>query len=66
MWKEYNLLVYKDCTWCEQWELCESGEGCTRALTVDVKEAAKKANLPIMSYLGNPDCYKQKEQEKKK
>ena len=57
------MICYKDMTFCDLWEKCKFGNGCTRALTDEIKTAAEKwmKDAPIAVYSGEPDCFKSKE-----
>jgi len=49
------MICYKDKTFCPYFILCKNS--CDRALTIDVKEEAKKSNLPIAVFTDFPECF---------
>ena len=50
------MLCYKDMTFCNYFLLCKKGYSCHRALTNTVMENAKKADLPLAVFYGEPEC----------
>jgi len=54
------MLCYRDRTYCPH-EECEEFEGCYRALTMEVKEAASDVGLLVAIMMERPDCFKGKE-----
>ena len=57
------MLCYMDKTFCGYYRTCSKGGSCHRALTEQVKESAKKAELNICVFMERPGCYKSMEQE---
>jgi len=57
------VLSYRDTTFCSFHDTCKDGEGCTRALTDEVKAGADKIGLPICQWAEKPKCYKEAEHE---
>lgn len=57
------MLCYKDRTFCRFYIDCKYGKQCERALTIDIKTAARKwwgkDNAPISQFLDRPDCWKE-------
>ena len=57
------MLCYHDKTWCPFHKECGQGNGCSRALTDEVKEDASKCwdgkGLPIMEFASKPECFKE-------
>ena len=59
------MICYKDKTFCPFWETCLHGTECDRALTEEVKKAAKDFGLPTALFATPPRCYKKKEEKEK-
>ena len=61
------MLCYHDKTWCPFYKECGQGDGCSRALTDEVKEDASKCwngrGLPIMEFASKPECFKEVKNE---
>lgn len=52
------MMCFKDRTFCLFYAECANP--CDRALTPEIEEQAKKANLLISQYADIPDCFKPK------
>ena len=56
------MIGYGDKTYCTYWKECQYGLECDRALTKEVKKAAKewwgKRNPPICLFADKPKCFK--------
>jgi hypothetical protein len=55
------MICYRDMTFCKFYKKCESGKGCFRALTRDIKIKAHMAKLLIAQYVNKPECFEPKE-----
>jgi galactitol-specific phosphotransferase system IIB component len=59
------MICYEDRTFCEYYKNCGNGAGCSRALTEEVREAAKDwwghKDAPICVFAEMPTCFKVKE-----
>jgi hypothetical protein len=56
------MMSYRDMTYCGFHEVCKSGVGCPRALTENIKESAKKAEMYISQFVNPPKhCFIPKE-----
>lgn len=53
------MLCYKDKTFCPFYKECAKGEGCSRALTQEVIDAACDFNLLISRFLDRPGCFEE-------
>ena len=57
-------MTYRDMTFCNYYKDCKLGEGCHRALTLDVQKAAGvwwgEDGAPITMFAEKPSCHKQK------
>ena len=53
------MLGYKDKTFCPFYESCEHGEGCSRALTDEVRKAAAEFGLGVYEWAGKPKCHEE-------
>jgi hypothetical protein len=54
------MICYRDMTFCGFYLECEEGEDCGRAMTDKIIDEANAIHLPIASYLGAPECFKEK------
>ena len=56
------MLCYHDKTWCSFYKECGQWDGCSIALTDEIKEDASKCwngkGLPIMEFVSKPECFK--------
>lgn len=54
------MMCYKDMTFCSYWKECIKGKECSRALTPEVIDAAKKwmKEAPICQFVNRPTCFK--------
>jgi hypothetical protein len=56
------MLCYRDMTFCQFYKDCEEGDGCGRALTLEVMQAAERwwcsPDAPIAQYAQKPKCYR--------
>lgn len=59
------MIAYKDKTWCTEKTCISFGNGCSRALTEEVKKDAEKwwgkPGAPVYTLSERPDCYLTKE-----
>ena len=53
------MLCYRDRMYCP-YEECEEFEGCYRALTMEVEEAASKVGSLVDIMMEIPECYKER------
>lgn len=62
------MVSYRDMTFCKHYEDCGLGHVCSRALTPEVKEAARKwwaqwakvnEAVPISVFTDKPFCWKE-------
>lgn len=53
------MLCYKEMTFCTFFKECADGQGCSRALTDEVREAAKRwmKDGPIAQWVKPPECF---------
>jgi hypothetical protein len=53
------MLCYHDKTFCAFYKTCVHGlkGDCSRPLTPEVEEAAKKVQLPIAQFTERPNCH---------
>ena len=51
------VICYKGRTYCDVYKRCSKGGGCDRALTPEVVEAAKEADLFVSCFVGMPGCF---------
>lgn len=60
------MIHYMDMTFCPFWKECAKGEQCERAITDEVRKAAKKwwhgDDYPMALYSQAPACYAEKEE----
>ena len=56
------MICYRDITFCEAYKECADGEGCPKALTQDVIDAANKWLPPYgpISVCRKLDCFKKR------
>lgn len=61
------MLCYKDMTFCPFSSNCVKGEGCSRALTTEILEAAEKwwgeVGAPVCAFSAEPQCFEQVKEE---
>ena len=55
----YDIIGYRDMTFCSFWDKCKHGNGCFRALTSDVIDRANKGNRNICQYADRPSCFEE-------
>lgn len=59
-----KMMCYRDMTFCPYFKECKEGGLCSRALTDEVKENAKKwwgkEGAPICRFIEKPECFKEK------
>lgn len=58
------MICYGDRTFCKFYEECKYGEGCERALTVNVMQEAYDCGLPVCQFMEKPECFKEACNEK--
>lgn len=55
------MICYRDMTFCEHYETCKNAKWCSRPLTPEVKEQAKKwwgdDDAPIARFVNKPECH---------
>ena len=51
------MICYLDRTFCPFHLFCGKGAKCPDALTNEIREGAKKADLPISYYTSKPKCF---------
>lgn len=54
------MFCYRDRCYCQFYIDCELGVTCDDALTPEVRERAKKVNLPIQCRIDKPVCFREK------
>ena len=58
------MMCYRDMTFCKFFTECKEGEGCPRALTMDVISGAEKwfggKVASICEYVNKPDCFEKR------
>ena len=61
------MMGYKDMTWCLLGDKCSDSKDCHRVFTEKDRENAIKwwgnEDFPITTFLGEPDCFKEIENE---
>jgi hypothetical protein len=54
-------VSYKDITFCQESTCARFGKNCSRSLTPEMEDAAKRwwgsDDAPISVFTGRPDCY---------
>jgi hypothetical protein len=64
------MICYRDRTYCTQYNDCQFGVGCRRALTPEVMDEARKwwvhkstgDDVPIAYFTSTPDCFQERTQ----
>ena len=51
-------MSYRDMTFCGFYKGCVNGNTCDRALTLNVRRAAKAAGMPVARFVDPPECFK--------
>ena len=51
-------MSYRDMTFCGFYKGCVNGHTCVRALTLNVRRAAKAAGIPVARFVDPPECFK--------
>lgn len=51
-------MSYKDMTYCPFYLSCVGGDHCFRALTMEIREAARKFGADICQFADYPECHK--------
>ena len=56
-----EVICYRDMTFCPYYEGCKNAHDCNRALTPEVREAARKwwgsDEAPIAVFTDKPNCW---------
>lgn len=50
-------MNYRDMTFCGFYKGCVKGNLCDRALTINVRRAAKSAGIPVCRFIDRPECF---------
>lgn len=59
------MICYRDQTFCSFYDTCKQGGICVRALTPEIREAAKQKKLPLSQFVDPPEeCYEEIEEAK--